>query len=126
MDLKQKLQNRELTTGSWITIGSPVVAEIMAQAGFDWLVVDMEHSAITLSLAQNLIQVIDLAGVVPLVRVGHNQPNLIKRVMDAGAKGVIVPMVNSKADAEQAVASVKYPPEGFRGSRAGKGTAVWR
>jgi 2-dehydro-3-deoxyglucarate aldolase len=75
----------------------------------------MEHSAITLSQAQNLIQVIELCGVSPLVRVGHNQPNLIKRVMDAGAHGVIVPMVNSKAEAEQAVASVKYPPTGFRG-----------
>ncbi len=115
MDLKQKFQNREITTGSWITIGSPVVAEIMAQSGFDWLVVDMEHSAITLDSAQHLIQVIDLCGVAPLVRVGHNQPNLIKRVMDAGAHGVIVPMVNSKDDAEQAVASVKYPPKGFRG-----------
>lgn len=115
LNLKQKLARRQQTTGSWITIGSPVVAEIMAKAGFDWLVVDMEHSAITLDLAQNLIQVIELNGVPPLVRVGHNQPNLIKRVMDAGAHGVIVPMVNSRAEAEQAVASVKYPPDGFRG-----------
>ena len=115
MCLKKRLENREQTIGSWITIGNPVVAEIMAQAGFDWLVVDMEHSAITLTSAQNLIQVIDLCGIAPLVRVGHNQPNLIKRVMDAGAHGVIVPMVNSKAEAEQAVNSVKYPPIGFRG-----------
>ena len=115
MCLKNRLESRENTTGSWITIGSPVVAEIMAQAGFDWLVVDMEHSAITLDLAQSLIQVIGLCSVTPLVRVGHNQPNLIKRVMDAGAHGVIVPMVNSKAEAEQAVGSVKYPPTGFRG-----------
>jgi 2-keto-3-deoxy-L-rhamnonate aldolase RhmA len=115
MCLKNRLESRDITTGSWITIGNPIVAEIMAQSGFDWLVVDMEHSVITLSQAQNLIQVIELSGVSPLVRVGHNQPNLIKRVMDAGAHGVIVPMVNSKAEAEQAVASVKYPPTGFRG-----------
>jgi 2-keto-3-deoxy-L-rhamnonate aldolase RhmA len=113
--LKQKLQKREQTIGSWITIGSPVVAEIMARAGFDWLVVDMEHSAITLDIAQDLIRVIDLCGVPPLVRVGHNQPNLIKRVMDAGAHGVIVPMVNTREEAEQAVRSVRYPPAGFRG-----------
>lgn len=87
----------------------------MANTGFDWLVIDMEHSAITLDITQDLIRTIDLCGVPPLVRVGHNQPNLIKRVMDTGAHGVIVPMVNSKADAEQAVASVKYPPQGFRG-----------
>jgi len=115
VNLKKRLQNRDLTIGSWITIDSPVVAEIMARAGFDWLVVDMEHSAITLDGAQNLIRTIDLCGIPPLVRVGHNQPNLIKRVMDAGAHGVIVPMVNSRKEAEQAVASVKYPPRGFRG-----------
>jgi 2-dehydro-3-deoxyglucarate aldolase len=115
MTLKQRIARRELTVGSWITIGSTVVAEMMAQACFDWLTVDMEHSAITIDLAQDLIRVIELAGVVPLVRVGENDPNLIKRIMDAGAHGVIVPMVNSRREAEQAVCSVKYPPKGFRG-----------
>jgi len=113
--LKSKLGKREQTIGSWITIGNTSVAEIMAQAGFDWLTVDMEHSAITISEAQNLIQVIELSGVTPLVRVGSNDSNLIKRVMDAGAHGVIVPMVNTVEDAEKAVKSVKYPPRGFRG-----------
>lgn len=106
---------RQLTVGSWITIGSPVVAEIMARVGYDWLTVDMEHSAITLDIAQDLIRVIELCGVTPLVRVGHNDANSIKRVMDAGAHGVIVPMVNSKEEAEYAVGAVKYPPQGFRG-----------
>ena len=115
MNLKNKLKKRELTIGSWITIGHTVVAEIMARAGYDWLTVDMEHSAITLDIAQDLIRVIELCGVVPLVRVGENNTNHIKRVMDAGAHGVIVPMVNSKDDAEKAVASVQYPPKGFRG-----------
>ena len=71
----------------------------MANAGFDWLTVDLEHSSITLSEAQDLIQVIESCGVTPLVRVGENRPSVIKRVMDAGATGVIVPMVNSKEDA---------------------------
>jgi len=115
MELKKKLRARELTVGSWITIGNTAVAEIMARAGYDWLTVDMEHSAISLENAQELIRVIELCGVAPLVRVGHNDPNLIKRVMDAGAHGVIVPMVNSAEEARQAVASVKYPPRGFRG-----------
>ncbi len=109
------MRDRNLTIGSWITLGHTSIAEIMANAGFDWLTVDMEHSAITLHQAQQLIQVIELAGCVPLVRVGVNDANLIKRVMDAGSHGVIVPMVNSKQDAEQAVGSVKYPPQGFRG-----------
>ena len=113
--LKSRLRNGQLTIGSWITLGHSSIAEIMAKAGFDWLTVDMEHSAITLREAQQLIQVIDLSGCVPLVRVGANDANLIKRVMDAGAHGVIVPMINSREDAERAVGAVKYPPEGFRG-----------
>ena len=113
--LKSQLRSRNLTIGSWITLGHPSIAEIMARAGFDWLAVDMEHSAITLHQAQQLIQVIELSGCVPLVRVGANDANLIKRVMDAGAHGVIVPMVNTKEDAERTVGAVKYPPQGFRG-----------
>ncbi|CAN2040216.1 4-hydroxy-2-oxoheptanedioate aldolase [Candidatus Magnetomoraceae bacterium gMMP-15] len=115
MNLKQKFQNQQITIGSWITIGSTVVAEIMAHAGYDWLAVDIEHSAITLDTAQDLIRVIELCGVTPLVRVAQNEPNIIKKVMDAGSHGVIVPMVNSGEEAERAVKSVKYPPEGFRG-----------
>lgn len=115
INLKEKLRKNELTIGSWITLGHPSIPEIMAKTGFGWLTVDMEHSAITLHQAQQLIQVIELSGVVPLVRVGENSPNLIKRVMDAGAHGVIVPMVNSKEDAEKAVNAVKYPPVGNRG-----------
>jgi 2-dehydro-3-deoxyglucarate aldolase len=87
----------------------------MAKAGFEWLVVDMEHSVITLDVAQQLIQVIEGSGVIPLVRVGENNPVIIKRVMDAGAYGVIVPMVNTKKQAEAAVKAVKYPPAGTRG-----------
>lgn len=115
MTLKYKLKDNKLTIGSWITIGDTSIAEIMARTGFDWLTVDMEHSAITLNIAQQLIQVIELSGVTPLVRVGENNPNLIKRVMDAGAHGVIVPMINTEEDAIRAVDAVKYPPSGKRG-----------
>lgn len=113
--LKDKLKKREVTIGSWITLGHPSIAEIMAKAGFDWLAIDMEHSAITLHHTQQLLQIIELSGIVPLVRVGENNPNSIKRVMDAGAHGVIVPMVNRKEDAVKAVNAVKYPPVGKRG-----------
>ncbi|SVC99141.1 uncharacterized protein METZ01_LOCUS351995, partial [marine metagenome] len=104
----------KLSIGSWIQIGHPAIAEIMASAGFDWLVVDLEHSAITLREAEDLIRVIDLKGVVPLVRLSSNNPEQIKRIMDAGSHGVIVPMVNTPEEAEMAVASVKYPPVGRR------------
>lgn len=101
--------------GSWITLAHPAIAEIMSSAGFDWLAVDMEHSVITIREAEELIRIINLSGVIPLVRLTSNDPNQVKRVMDAGAHGVIVPMVNSSDDARRAVQAVKYPPLGNRG-----------
>jgi 2-dehydro-3-deoxyglucarate aldolase len=113
--LKNMILKNELSIGSWITLGHPAIAEIMANAGFDWLAIDMEHSVITIREAEELIRVIDLSGVVPLVRLTSNSSDLIKRVMDAGAHGVIVPMVNTPEEAKKAVKSVKYPPFGNRG-----------
>ena len=114
--LKHKLAANQVTLGSWITLAHPAIAEIMARAGFDWLTIDLEHSVITIREAEELIRVIALCGGTPLVRLTSNEANQIKRVMDAGAHGVIVPMVNSKADAERAVSSVYYPPRGKRGA----------
>lgn len=113
--LKSRIARHEVTIGSWVTLGHPAIAEIMAKAGFDWLTVELEHSSITIEQAEELIRVIDLCGVVPLVRVGENDPVLIRRVMDCGAHGVIVPMVNSRKDAETALNAVRYPPAGARG-----------
>ncbi len=115
MMLKYILKKRKITFGSWITIGSPAIAEVMAKSGVDWLVVDMEHSALTMAQCQELIRVIDLCGKTPLVRVGENNALFIKRAMDAGAGGVIVPMVNCAKDAKKAVSAVRYPPQGTRG-----------
>lgn len=115
-NFKAKLKNvKSSLIGSWITLAHPAIAEIMARAGFDWLAVDMEHSVITIREAEELIRVIDLAGVVPLVRLTSNNSDQIKRIMDAGAHGIIVPMVNSAKDAINAVEAIKYPPMGKRG-----------
>lgn len=113
--LRDKLHTKTLTVGSWITLGHPAIAEIMARAGFDWLVVDLEHSIISIDTAGDLIRIIDLCGVAPLVRLTSNDPNQIKRVMDAGAHGIVVPMVNTPADAIKAVAATRYAPRGIRG-----------
>lgn len=113
--VKEKLKNNQLTIGSWVTLSHISIPEIMATAGFDWLAIDMEHSVIEFSDAQVLISLIEARNMVPLVRVGENNGYLIKRVMDAGAYGVIVPMVNKKDDAVKAVRAVKYPPYGNRG-----------
>lgn len=114
-NLKVKIQEEQVVIGSWISLAHPAIAEIMAKAGFDWLAVDLEHSVITIREAEELIRVIDLCGVAPLVRLSANDPVQIKRVMDASAHGVIVPMVNSVVEAEHAVSAVRYPPQGKRG-----------
>ena len=109
------IKGKNIFIGSWITLGHFSIAEIMADAGFDWLCVDMEHSVIDYYEAEQLIATIEAKGCIPYVRVGANDPLCIKRVLDAGAKGVIVPMINSEKDARKAVDAVKYPPVGRRG-----------
>lgn len=114
-DLKKTLRAGQVALGSWITLGHAGIAEIMARAGFDWLVVDLEHSVTSMDQAGELIRTIDLCGVTPLVRLTSNDPNQVKRLMDAGARGIVVPMVNSRDEAQQAVAATRYGPAGIRG-----------
>ncbi len=114
-DLSKRMSQQDLLLGCWVTVGHPVISELLADAGFDWLAIDMEHSAITLAEAQILMQSMRATPCSPLVRVGANDPVQIKRVLDAGAHGIIVPMVNSRDDAERAVAASRYPLAGMRG-----------
>jgi len=113
--LKEKLKANQLTIGSWITIGHPSIAEIMGNAGFEWLTIDMEHNSIDPTMMQTMIAIIQSKDIAALVRVPKNEEVAIKHAMDAGADGVIVPMINTKEDAAQAVNYVKYPPDGKRG-----------
>ncbi len=115
MSLKHKLKNNELTIGSWIMIGNPMSVEVMALAGFEWLVVDIEHTSIGLESTQALITTIQAYGIKALVRVSKNEEVIIKRILDMGADGIVVPMVCSKQDAIKAVEYAKYPPMGKRG-----------
>ena len=115
MTLKEKLRRGVPTIGTWITLAHPALAEIAARAGFDWVAVDLEHSSITIRECEDLIRVLDLAGTTPLVRLTANDPDLIKRVMDSGARGVIVPSVSTPEEAQVAVEAVHYPPRGRRG-----------
>ena len=106
---------KRVSIGSWLTLNHFSIAEIMSDAGFDWLCVDMEHSVTDYFEAQQLIAIIQSKGIKAFVRVGENNHRIIKRVLDAGADGIIVPMVNSKEDALKAIDAVKYPPKGKRG-----------
>ena len=113
--LKEKLRKRENTIGSWITIGHQAIIDILAEAGFDWLCIDLEHTAIDFNELQILIAFIQSHGMAALVRVSKNEEVIIKRALDAGADGIIVPMICSEAEALAAVNFAKYPPEGKRG-----------
>ncbi|MDC0048070.1 aldolase/citrate lyase family protein [Verrucomicrobia bacterium] len=106
---------KKITIGSWITLNNLSIAEILADSGFDWLCIDLEHSAIDYYEAQNLISIIQGKGLSAFVRVSENNDIIIKRILDAGADGLIVPMVNTEDDAKRAVNSLKYPPIGTRG-----------
>ncbi len=109
------LRENKVLLGSWITIGSPTIAEILCNSGFDWLAIDMEHSCISLNQCEELVRIIELSNVSPLVRLSSNDFVQIKRVMDAGAHGVIVPMVNTLEDVKNAYNAMHYPPIGNRG-----------
>jgi 2-dehydro-3-deoxyglucarate aldolase len=113
--LKAALRSRSFTQGSWITFPAEAPTEIMARAGFEWLVIDMEHSPIDIEAAARLIRVIDLAGLPALCRLPTNDPILAKRVLDAGAAGIVVPCIESVEDAMRAVEGAFYPPVGKRG-----------
>jgi len=105
--LKKSLSDHRLTVGSWLQIDHPLIPEIIAPAGFEWLVVDMEHSSMGLNDVMGMVMSIEANGMTPLVRVGENDANLIKRVMDIGAHGVIVANIKSRKEAEAAVNAVK-------------------
>jgi len=105
----------EHSIGTWLSLPNESVAEIFAKAGYEWVVIDLEHSAININQAEQLIRVIDLAGSKPFVRLSGHSPSQIKRVLDAGAKGILAPMVESQSQIEGIIAACHYPPKGNRG-----------
>src|SRR5207245_9991787 len=112
--VKQLVRAGEPALGTCMALGSTLGAEQLAQLGFDWLVIDQEHGAIDATLTQSLLQAISTTETIPLVRVPSNGVDWIKRAPDAGAYGLVVPMVNDRADAEAAVRATRYPPLGAR------------
>ena len=112
--VKRLLREGKPTIGTWISLGNQLATRYLARAGFDWLTVDLEHGAMDWELASNLFGTISDAGGVPLVRVPCGSHDHIKRSLDGGAYGIVVPMVMSRAEAELAVRAAKYPPVGNR------------
>ncbi|MEI7492871.1 MAG: aldolase/citrate lyase family protein [Bacteroidota bacterium] len=114
-NLKRKLKNLDLTIGTWLTIPNQSVVEVLSTGGFDWITIDLEHSAIDKMELQNLIGHIQGNNLEALVRVHKNDEVVIKHSLDAGANGIIVPMIKNSEDAQNAVNFAKYPPSGQRG-----------
>jgi 4-hydroxy-2-oxoheptanedioate aldolase len=100
--------------GGWLSIPSSFSAEVMAQQDLDWLCVDMQHGLIDYETALAMLQAISTTSTTPFVRVPWNEPAMIMKMLDAGAYGIIVPMVNTRAEAEAPVAASRYPPQGIR------------
>ncbi len=110
--VKQKLKSGGRTIGAFLQTMSPVAAEILSQAGFDWLIVDLEHAPGDYANLQAQLQAMNASDVVPFARAPWNDAVAIKRILDTGVMGVLVPYVNTRAEAEAAVAACKYPPTG--------------
>ena len=115
-DLRKRMKNGERVIGTMVQeVRTPAIAQILKQVGFDFFMLDMEHGNFNLETAAEIILVARMVDIAPLVRVGGPQYELIARILDQGAVGVMVPRVETRADVEVLVQSMKYPPVGRRG-----------
>lgn len=115
LPLRQALLEQHITLGAWLQIAHPAAAEIHGNAGYDWICVDLEHGVTDLESLGHLFRAIDAWGATPVARLPLNDPIWIHRTLDAGARGLIIPMVKSAPEAEAAIREAKYPPRGSRG-----------
>lgn len=124
--VKQKLKEGKSAVGTWLNLGDPIAAEAMAALGFDWVVVDTEHSPIDLHTTATMFQAIGRYPVAPMARIPGRDEVHIKRVLDAGAWGFVAPNVTSREEAELIVAAAKYPPRGVRSLGGGRQVLSFR
>jgi 2-dehydro-3-deoxyglucarate aldolase len=113
--VRVKLRGDGVTVGSWMQIAHASVAEIMGQAGYDWIALDLEHGAISVHQLPDLCRALELGGTLPLARLAQGHPKDCKQALDAGAGGVIVPMVESDEQLVRIRDACRWPPSGTRG-----------
>ncbi len=118
--VRRRLQAGEPSIGTWLSLPSPEAAEYVAELGLDWLVVDTEHNPIDITTLARMFMAMRTSGIAPMVRVPWNSPEHVKRVLDAGAWGIVFPMVNSREEAELAVEASRYHPLGNRSVGGGR------
>jgi len=114
-NLKQRIRNGEAVNGCWLNLGSSITAEIVGQAGFDWVLIDLEHGAGEEKDVLSQLQALQQSNTAAIVRVESAERQRIHRVLDAGAEGVMCPHIDSTADAKKVVDGLRYPPGGSRG-----------
>jgi len=112
---RRALVERRVTVGSWVQINNPTAAEVLANAGYEWIGLDIEHTDIDVGSLTGLLRGMYGRGAVPVARVATNEVMAIRRALDMGVQGVLVPLVSTADDARRAVAAAKYPPQGVRG-----------
>jgi 2-keto-3-deoxy-L-rhamnonate aldolase RhmA len=113
--LKEKLTRHETTIGLWVTLESASITEIAVELGYDWVVIDAEHGHLDFKEILEHVRATRNSTTTPLVRIQEIEQGLIKRVLDIGAAGILVPQITHAAEVEQAVRYAKYPPQGIRG-----------
>ncbi len=118
--VRRRLAAGEPSIGTWLSLPSPEAAEYVSRLGFDWLVVDTEHNPIDIRTLAQMFAAMAASNTAPMVRIPWNSAENFKRVLDAGAWGVVVPMVNSREEAEQAVSAARYYPDGTRSVGGGR------
>ncbi len=113
--VRKKLRAGEPTLGAFLGLGSPNVAELMAHAGYDWLVIETEHNGLDTAQVEHMLMAMNGTDAIPIVRVPSAEPIFIQKVLDIGGMGILAPMVKTASAAEAIVSATRYPPEGRRG-----------
>jgi 4-hydroxy-2-oxoheptanedioate aldolase len=122
--IKDTLAAGNLSLGSWLNLGSPLSAEVMAAAGFQWLAVDTEHTAFDLGLVAHTFRAVEARGAIPLARAWDHDPTTAARLLDAGAWGLVFPHVSTPDQAAGLARSMRYPPRGSRSMGTGRCTTI--
>lgn len=112
--VRENLQKGRATFGCFVGMGSPTVAELLAHAGCEWALIEMEHNGLDMAEVEHMLMAMNGADTIPLVRIPSSDPVFIQRALDIGAMGIAVPMVKTAAEAEAIVRASRYPPQGTR------------
>lgn len=115
LTIQEKLQSNKASIGTWMQIPSPDVAEILSKSNFDWIAIDLEHGVFNYETLLSCVRSIELGQALPFVRIGEHSEKIIKTSLEAGAKGIIIPMITSAVQLEKLISYCYYPPKGKRG-----------